>query len=332
MPTSRKTTNAAMAAVAAMPSIPEELIDQFVTGPMSAQAVNAATMAFKKALIERALGAELSHHLGYRLGATKPEDTVNHRNGAGQQNHVAEVPRQQLRRCRPHQHRAPVVVDQPGHQRASVALDALHTRARRVGDRRARDRLDQVADHEHVRRTARVSGHAIEDPHVLEDDTGSRRALRRRGRRQWGGAADMAAIRMGRTARIGFLGRWWGAIGRSRLLHRRRAGSRLVAPYTPLHAQSMRRASHGTRRVAIAVKWATGCNGGNIATGPTEGMNAIPFLSNRRRARRLDAGGLPSSDAKSVDRCGQSLSRQQLRLQRDTLGGALDGRPRLGRR
>jgi len=31
---------------------------------MSAEAVNAAAMAFKKALIERALGAELSHHEG----------------------------------------------------------------------------------------------------------------------------------------------------------------------------------------------------------------------------------------------------------------------------
>ena len=82
MPTSRKTTKAALAAAAAMPSIPKELIDQFVTGPMSAEAVNAASMAFKKALIERALGAELSHHLGYRPGASKPEDAVNHRNGA----------------------------------------------------------------------------------------------------------------------------------------------------------------------------------------------------------------------------------------------------------
>ena len=71
-----------MAAAAAMPSIPKELIDQFVTGPMSAEAVNAASMAFKKALIERALGAELSHHLGYRPGGTEPEDANNHRNGA----------------------------------------------------------------------------------------------------------------------------------------------------------------------------------------------------------------------------------------------------------
>ena len=75
-------TKAVKAAMAALPSIPKELIDQFVTGPMSAEAVNAASLAFKKALIERALGAELGHHLGYPPGAAKPEDASNHRNGA----------------------------------------------------------------------------------------------------------------------------------------------------------------------------------------------------------------------------------------------------------
>jgi len=65
-----------------LPTIPKELIDQFVNGPMSAQAVNAASMAFKKALIERALGAELSHHLGYAPGTNKPSEASNHRNGA----------------------------------------------------------------------------------------------------------------------------------------------------------------------------------------------------------------------------------------------------------
>jgi transposase-like protein len=53
-----------------------------VSGPMDAEAVNAASMAFKKALIERILGAELSHHLGYPPGAEKPGETGNHRNGA----------------------------------------------------------------------------------------------------------------------------------------------------------------------------------------------------------------------------------------------------------
>ena len=54
-------TKRAIAAAAALPTIPMELIDQFGTGPISAEAVNAASMAFKKALIERAaLGAELT--------------------------------------------------------------------------------------------------------------------------------------------------------------------------------------------------------------------------------------------------------------------------------
>ncbi len=67
---------------AALPSIPKELIDQMVSGPMDAEAVNAASMAFKKALIERILGAELSHHLGYLPGAEKPGEIGNPRNGA----------------------------------------------------------------------------------------------------------------------------------------------------------------------------------------------------------------------------------------------------------
>ena len=77
-----KMKNAAIAAKsAALPKIPNELIDQFVTGPMTGEAVNAASMAFKKALIERALGAELGHHLGYPAGAAKPDAAPNQRNG-----------------------------------------------------------------------------------------------------------------------------------------------------------------------------------------------------------------------------------------------------------
>lgn len=37
---------------ATLPVIPAELIDQIVKGPISADAVNAASKAFKKALIE----------------------------------------------------------------------------------------------------------------------------------------------------------------------------------------------------------------------------------------------------------------------------------------
>ncbi len=64
-----------------LPQIPKEVLDQMVSGPMTAEAINAASMAFKKALIERALGAELSHHLGYPPGTDKPVGNANHRNG-----------------------------------------------------------------------------------------------------------------------------------------------------------------------------------------------------------------------------------------------------------
>ncbi|WP_284415867.1 IS256 family transposase [Acidovorax sp. SUPP3334] len=75
--------NAAIAAKsAALRKIPNELLDQFVSGPMTGKAVNAASMAFKKALIERALGAELGHHLGYPNGTAKPEAVSNQRNGS----------------------------------------------------------------------------------------------------------------------------------------------------------------------------------------------------------------------------------------------------------
>ena len=75
----QKANAAAQAAVLAR--IPPELLDELVKGPMTAEAVEDVSRAFKKALIERALGAEMSHHLGYPAGAEKPESATNHRNG-----------------------------------------------------------------------------------------------------------------------------------------------------------------------------------------------------------------------------------------------------------
>ena len=76
----RKTTIAALEAK--LPQIPTELLEQLGDGPMSAEAIEAASLAFKKALIERAMKAELSHHLGYGPDADKPTGASNHRNGA----------------------------------------------------------------------------------------------------------------------------------------------------------------------------------------------------------------------------------------------------------
>ena len=68
--------------VAKLPSIPKELVALFVNGPMTGEAINEAGLAFKKALVEAALNAELSHHLGYEAGADRPERVTNHRNGS----------------------------------------------------------------------------------------------------------------------------------------------------------------------------------------------------------------------------------------------------------
>ncbi|VVE50793.1 transposase [Pandoraea communis] len=48
---------------------------------MTADAINAASLAFKKALIGRALGGEMNHHLGYQPGVAKPPSVTKQRNG-----------------------------------------------------------------------------------------------------------------------------------------------------------------------------------------------------------------------------------------------------------
>jgi len=68
--------------VTKLPSIPKELVSLFVSGPMTGEAINEAGLAFKKALVEAALEAELSHHLGYAAGGDRPEHVSNHRNGS----------------------------------------------------------------------------------------------------------------------------------------------------------------------------------------------------------------------------------------------------------
>ncbi|WP_442486087.1 hypothetical protein [Burkholderia dolosa] len=67
-----------------LPAIPAELLEQFGNGPMTAEAISAATLALKKALIERALGGEMNHHLGLPPpDAAKQTNATNQRNGKG---------------------------------------------------------------------------------------------------------------------------------------------------------------------------------------------------------------------------------------------------------
>src|SRR3982751_3678489 len=62
--------------------IPADVLDQIVRdGPLTAAEIETASRRFKKALMERALGGELTHHLGYPPGGARPGPGSNHRNG-----------------------------------------------------------------------------------------------------------------------------------------------------------------------------------------------------------------------------------------------------------
>lgn len=88
------------------PKIPKELLDQLITGPITQSEFESIFRSLKKAIIERAMNAEMSEHLGYRQGEPKPAGQTNQRNGASGKtvitddgpltNHPAR-PRRQLR-------------------------------------------------------------------------------------------------------------------------------------------------------------------------------------------------------------------------------------------
>jgi transposase-like protein len=69
----------------ALEPVPSEILDHFVgQGPLTPEELELTVRRFKKAVIERALGGELTHHLGYPPGGTKPDATTNHRNGTSE--------------------------------------------------------------------------------------------------------------------------------------------------------------------------------------------------------------------------------------------------------
>jgi transposase-like protein len=62
--------------------VPQALLDQLVSGPMSQGDLERMFRSLKKAVIERAMSAEMSGHLGYGQGEPKPAGQSNQRNGA----------------------------------------------------------------------------------------------------------------------------------------------------------------------------------------------------------------------------------------------------------
>ncbi|WP_414856972.1 IS256 family transposase [Burkholderia sp. IT-111MI5] len=78
----RQTVARQAAARGPLPELPKELLDQLVKGPMTPTEVQDLMLAFNKAVIERAMDAEMNLHLGYPPGQPKPVGQANERNGA----------------------------------------------------------------------------------------------------------------------------------------------------------------------------------------------------------------------------------------------------------
>jgi len=69
MPMKKRRSMASQAAARGpLPVMPDALMDQLVKGPMTPGEVKDLMLAFNKALVERAMGAEMNMHLGYRAG------------------------------------------------------------------------------------------------------------------------------------------------------------------------------------------------------------------------------------------------------------------------
>ena len=81
MPRKKKHEIQSAAQPTAEPKIPKELLDQLVTGPITQGEFESIFRSLKKAIIERAMGAEMSEHLGYKHGEPKPAGQTNQRNG-----------------------------------------------------------------------------------------------------------------------------------------------------------------------------------------------------------------------------------------------------------
>jgi transposase-like protein len=62
-------------------NVPKELLDQLVKGPMTQGELESMFRELKRAVIERAMSAEMNEHLGYRQGENKPDGQANQRNG-----------------------------------------------------------------------------------------------------------------------------------------------------------------------------------------------------------------------------------------------------------
>jgi putative transposase len=67
--------------VGVLPGSGPEALQELIAAPTSREQLTASCRGLKKALLERALEAELTHYLGYPKGGQIPRGQLNHRNG-----------------------------------------------------------------------------------------------------------------------------------------------------------------------------------------------------------------------------------------------------------
>ena len=67
---------------AAAPTFAPEALDALIGDRQTAAELEVLFRQMKKQIVERMLGAELTHHLGYAPGEDKPPGQANHRNGS----------------------------------------------------------------------------------------------------------------------------------------------------------------------------------------------------------------------------------------------------------
>jgi len=71
-------------------NVDPKILDELLKDAKDPAAFEAMFRSLKKSLIERALGAELSSHLGYAKGENRPEGQTNHRNGTSPKTVISE--------------------------------------------------------------------------------------------------------------------------------------------------------------------------------------------------------------------------------------------------
>lgn len=59
------------------------MLEELILDPVTKEQLTESFENINKAFIERAMGAEMSYHLGYGPGQKKPEEVSNHRNCRG---------------------------------------------------------------------------------------------------------------------------------------------------------------------------------------------------------------------------------------------------------